>query len=919
MQIENPAGTLLGLPQWNSVRTTKIFPPRLSGTTVERRRLIDRLNLYHQYAVTLVVAPAGFGKTTLLAQWLDQPGNRAAWLSLDGHERTVLQFVADVVASLMEWLPENRTHWSAISRQLESHERTDTDVLLKLMIDAAGEVQDDFTLILDDYHNVESHDIHAFLKRLIDHLPARMHLIVGGRTVPPFDISRLRARGLLRELRAPQLKFQFDEAQQFLNEAMSLHLNHAQVNLLEQRTEGWVAGLQLAALSLQEAGDVQALVNSFSGTNPYVLGYLADEVLKRQPADIQDFLLKTSILTKLSGDVCDYVTETSNGQEMLERLEQMNLFIVALDERRQWYRYHQLFADLLHLRLSQRYAPTEIRALHRRAAEWYLEHECIELGVDHALNARDWDVVRRLVEPAGLPLVLESRSIHNWLMDLPEEELRKSPSLAVWAGWTILSLARYRDALHIADIAEEVAAGGADPNVDGYILTLKARIGALNGDGKTSMAQAKAALEKVNIADHAHRAAAYYALGMAYNASGLPVDAEKAYAEALRQVGYMKSLTNTMTLLAVTYRARAILLQGRIADAWTVTQEAGDLAADFAMPKAAATYLIEGEILLQRNHLEAARDTLIASLTIGGQRNFRLYEPAARVLLTTVYCALGNTRAAQGVIGELRKWSVENMTERHLVDAEAAYMRRLLETGHVDEVARWVDRIGAWDSPIIGGQGANHVEIPYEREREYGVTARLLIERGFQGDDKSMIQRGLALLERLRDTAAASSRRLDVVAAEATIARTLWRMGSPEYLRPLEAALKMAVDEQAYWALLEYDGAFWEMLDKTGDGGRLRKLIDVVRAEFGRAKADTTTPKDGVDQLSDHTITEPLSEREREVLNLLASGLSTKEIADSLIVSANTVKTHTRHIYDKLDARNRTQAITRARDIGILE
>ena len=764
MQIENPAVSLLGLPQWNNVRTTKIFPPRLSGTTVERKRLIDRLNLYKQYAVTLVTAPAGFGKTTLLAQWLEQAGGRAAWLTVDGHERTVPQFTSDIVASLTAWLPEHRQQWNRIDDVLHSDSRDDAAAVLETVIEAVSEIHSDFTLIVDDYHNIESHEVHAFVKRLIDHMPKSMHLIIGTRAVPPFEISRLRANGLLRELRAPHLKFQFDEAEHFLNDTMNLRLTSSQVNQLENRTEGWVAGLQLAALSLQEAGDVQSMINSFSGTNPYVLGYLGDEVLKRQPVLLQDFLLKTSILTRLSGDVCNFVINGRGGQETLERLEQMNLFVVALDDKREWYRYHQLFADLLHLRLNQRYTESDIRALHRRAAEWYLSHDCIDLGVDHAIKARDWDIVRKLVEPAGLPLVLESKSIRKWLVDLPEEELRKSPSLAVWAGWTIMTLARYRDAMHIAEIAEQAAALSDDRKVRGYVLILKARILALSGDGKSSLPLAKAAIDQVDITDHAHRAAAFYALGMAYNASGQPVDAEEAFLETRRQVGYMQWLATAMMLFAVTYQARALLLQGRLTDAWVVAQEAGELAVEFAMPKAPASYLIEGEILLQRNHLESARDTLIESLTIGAQRNFKVYEPMARVLLTTVYCALGNMKAAQGVIGELRKWSIDNRNERHLIDAEAVLIRHRLASGEVDEAARWIDRVAVSDTDV---------EIPYEREREYLVLAMLLITGGFKVDDRLQIDRGLHLLERLREAAAKSTRRLDVVAVEAIRARTL--------------------------------------------------------------------------------------------------------------------------------------------------
>lgn len=900
MHTQEPAETLLGLPRWNKVRTTKIFAPRLSATTILRQRLIDRLNLYRQYAVTLVLAPAGFGKTTLLVQWREQAGIPTAWLTLDGHERTAAQFAASIANALKEAMPAFHEKWEKIACSLEEDEQAAASAGMQALIDAAGSIPFDFALVLDDYHNVESYEVHAFLSRLIDHLPRSMHLLIGSRTIPRLPIPRLRAQGLLREIHAQQLKFQPEETRLFLNGAMGLHLTSDQLEQLEDRTEGWVAGLHLAALSLQEAGDVNALVNSFSGADPYVLGYLVDEVLQRLPDDVLEFLLKTSILDRMCGELCDYVTECNNGEEMLGSLIEMNLFISSLDDRREWYRYHRLFADLLRLRLGQRYGEEEVRRLNQRAAAWYLKHSCIELAVEHALAAQDCEGVRKIVEPAGLPMVLEFKSIRSWLIALPEEELSKYPKLAAWVGWALMMIGKYREASNLAEKASKFV----NAESEAHIATLRSRICAIGGDGHASLTYALAAVDGVPLADHAHCAAAYFALSMAYLAVGLPKQAEETFVETRRQVGYMKSLSNTMRLVSATYRARALLLQGRLNDTAAVLDEAGDLATEFAMPRTSYGGYIRGELLMHRARFDAARDALLESLNIGRQRNWRLYAPGTHVLLTAVYCLLDDVDNALASLGELRKWSVDNGNTRLLLDAEAAYMHYLLRQGKLAEVSVWTDRIGISDADT---------DIPYERECEYEVCGRLSITHGLLHQDRALIDSGLGLLERIKNAAVASSRMLDAASIDAVRAAVLFEVGSASWAEPLESALRIAVDEGAWLPIVAGGEKMRLLLEKAESDDRLAELVRPAREFLGQAQAHK------VDMPSVDHVCEPLSDRERDVLNLLASGLSTREIADSLFVSTNTVKTHTRHIYEKLGAHNRTHAIALARDMGILD
>jgi LuxR family maltose regulon positive regulatory protein len=822
---------------------------------------------------------------------------------LDGHERTVPQFVANVVTAILQALPELREEWRPLYEMLRKGDQPPEPAILQGLIDVASTLKGDVTVILDDYHKVESHEVHAFLNRLIGHMPASMHLMIGSRTTPPLRISRLRAQGLLRELRAPHLRFETDEARQFLTEAMHLDLTSDQVELLEERTEGWIAGLHLAAISLQETGDVQPLVSSFSGTNPYVLGYLADEVLQRQPELLQEFLVKTSILDRLSKDVCDYITGGVSGGEYLERLEEMNLFIVALDEERHWYRYHPLFADFLRLRLSQRYTEQEIRELHRRASEWFLRKDCIDLAVEHALQAHDWNLIRTLIEPVGLPMIFEFRSIRNWLLALSDSDLQQSPMLATMAGWSAISFGRFRDADRMAHIAEAAISYDAGDGINGFVLALKARIASVYGDGEEAVRLGLASLQYVSALDYHGRSAAFYTLGMAYYVQGLPVRAEEAFTKARREIQQAQRLKHVMMLLNVTCRSRALLLQGKIHDAWATVQEAGDLAAEFALPKPSGTFVIQGEILLQRNQLHAARAAFIEAIALGHQRGLGLYIQAAQVSLTAVYAALGDLAAARDVLADLRRWSIENGNTHYLLDAEAAYMTRLIVDGELAEPRLWIERTG------VAGLNVDHV--PYDREKELLVYARLQIADGFSRNDQNLVKNGIAILEKLLDAAKSTSRHLDAAAARAALAIALARLGEDAYLPALEAALKTAVGEQAYHALLIDEAAMRSLLDSTERRGHLRELIGAVRIELRQFEIVSTRTQ--------HGISEPLSERERDVLLHLASGLSTKEIADTLIVSTNTVKTHIRHVYDKLDAHSRTQALARARDLGLLE
>src|SRR5215203_4622613 len=433
------------------ILATKLFVPPPRPGVVHRPRLIERLNEGLHRRLTLICAPAGFGKTTLLSEWLSGCQQPAAWLSLDEGDNDPTRFLAYLVAALQTIAADIG---EGVLGSLQSPQPPPTESILTALLNEITTVPDDFVLVLDDYHVTDAEPVNNALTFLIDHLPPQMHLVIATREDPPLPLARLRVRGQLTELRAADLRFTLTEAAEFLEGVMSLDLSEEDIAALGERTEGWIAGLQLAALSMRGREDVSGFIRAFAGDNRYIVDYLVEEVLQRQPERIRSFLLQTSILDRLSGPLCDAVTGQENGRGMLEALKRGNFFVVPLDDKRHWYRYHHLFAEVLqaHLMAEQ---PDRVPALHRRASEWYEQHGSAADAIRHALAAEDFERAAELVELA-VPAMRRSRqeaTLLGWLKALPDELLHVRPVLsAVYAGALLASgalegvEARLRDA-----------------------------------------------------------------------------------------------------------------------------------------------------------------------------------------------------------------------------------------------------------------------------------------------------------------------------------------------------------------------------------------------------------------------------------------------------------------------------------------
>src|SRR3954452_15527041 len=422
---------------------TKLHLPAPRRRLVQRTRLTDQLQAHEGEGprLVLVAAPAGFGKTTLVTQWLAAAGparRRVAWLALDPGDSDLRLFLTHLVAAIQTALPEAAVEALSL---LEAGGTTPTDAVLVSLVNDVDALAGPMVVALDDYHVIENAALHEAVTFLLDNLPPQVTLAMTTRADPPLPLSRLRARGELVEVRAADLRFTAEEAQAFLNEVMQLELDPVLVAALEARTEGWAAGLQLAALSARaHAGDVAGFVEAFSGSHRFVLDYLVEEVLERQPDEVRAFLLDTSVLDQLAGGLCDALTGRSDGQPMLETLERENVFVVALDDERRWYRYHQLFADAMRARLTARH-PDRVADLHAAASRWLAENGLLSDAVRHAIGSGDHEHTADLIEltVADLRRRRQDRTVRDWLPARPDDVARRRPLLALHLGWSRLS------------------------------------------------------------------------------------------------------------------------------------------------------------------------------------------------------------------------------------------------------------------------------------------------------------------------------------------------------------------------------------------------------------------------------------------------------------------------------------------------
>lgn len=899
---------------------TKLHSPLPPPRAVIRSRLVEQLSagLVYGRKLTLIAAPAGFGKSTLASVWIAGCGRPAAWLSLDENDGDPLRFLTYLVCALQRVAPGLGTD---ILEALQAAQPPPLDALLTGLLNAIAHAPGAFILVLDDYHLVAAEPVDAALAFLVEHLPPQLHVLITTRDDPALPLPRLRARNQLTEIRAADLRFTFAEAAEFLHQVMGLSLSADEVAALEQRTEGWIAGLQLAALSMQGNQNVADFIRVFSGAHRHIADYLVAEVLQRQPAPIRNFLLQTSILERMHGALCDAVTEQSGGAAQLEALQRGNYFLIPLDDTRTWYRYHHLFADVLRMRLNVE-QPGQAAQLHRRASEWYGRQGLLADAIHHALAGKDFERAAVLIEQAA-PALQRSRQeqvILGWLQALPDVVFHNRPVLSVAHALALLvsgetqgvegrlraaeqwladtSAAPLRPDLIVVD-AEEFR------RLPGMIALARTGMAMAQGDIAGAAACAQQALELAPDDDHATRGGAAGFLGLVAWTHGDLETAHRTFSKGMAHFERDGNIADAIAGAIVLADIRCA--QGRLHQAQHTYEHGLRLATAqhaFALRGAADMHAGLSELAVERNDLHAALWHLQRCRELGETNGFPQHPYRWRVVRARILQAQGDFEAALALLDEAEQVYAGDYSPN--VRPVAALRARVwIAQGRWQAANAWVQARGLSTDDALS----------YLREFEHITLLRLLLAR--QPSDYPS-QPATDFAARLLRAAEAGGRMRSVIELLLLQALTAQRHDDlPTALAALARAMTLAEPEGYIRIFVDEGAAMAMLLRRAAAGGVMSTFAEGLFAGFAAGLQATTAASPVIAHVAAPLI-EPLSQRELEILRLFATELSGPEIARELVVALSTVRTHTKSIYGKLNVNNRRAAVRRAVELGLL-
>ncbi len=886
---------------------TKLYIPPPRPDLVPRPRLLQRLDegLHPGHRLTLISAPAGFGKTTLLSAWVRSLQQPVSWLSLDEADDELHCFLTYLVAALQK----TDDHIGQAMQDLwEAPGRLPIDRLMIVLINSIAAVPKPIVLILDDYQTIGQPDIHRAVTFLLDHCPPQMHLFIVSREDPPLPLSQLRARGQIMEIRERDLRFTTQESLVFLNQVMGLKLTADEVTMLETRTEGWVAGLQLAALSMRDRADRQGFVRSLTGTHRHILDYLTDEVLERQPEQVRTFLLYTSILDRLTGPLCNALTGEENGRETLELLDSANLFIIPLDDERRWYRYHPLFRDLLRYYLKQEGSTQTVVLLHGRACAWLAQHDLKAEALPHAVAGQDLDCAADLIEAIAAGPILRGKveTLNAWLDELPSDLIQARPLLSVIRAWTY-HMDGQRDAIepHLLDVEHSLQMLGL-PDEDPFASDLRGQIAAIRasnarhrGDWPLFFRYADEALQLLAEDSLAVRTTLNANLGLAYM---LRVDLRAAVA-AFREVQSLGQASGNMisAVNCIGFLAAILIAQGRLRQAVDLCRDTIDSHLEHypePLPTLGHVHAGLARVLYEWNDLAAAAAHLEQAVVLGE----RTHLPSTLRFRASMLARIRQIQMSEQDLAPLPP-QIEKVAQREQENLEDA------------DLTAW--RVRHWLDQGDGGAVESWAEA-YRRDKPFAQTWRphgdLALVRVLTA--RQEWKEALDLLTQIRRSALEAGGEGWVIKALVLEALAHQTMGQIDRaLAAVSEALSLAEPEGYVRTFVDEGEPMATLLAQVWRHGLsphyVGTLLTASRAGLPATSAEPqATPT--------HLLYEALTERELEVLHLIDAGLSNPEIANRLTISLNTVRTHTKNLYSKLDVHSRTQAITRARDLNLL-
>ena len=888
-----------------SILATKLFIPPPRQALVQRQRLQEKLRAGLPGKLTLVSAPAGFGKTTLLSQWIAESDRPVAWLSLDPSDADPNRFLRYILAAVQTIIPQVGY---GLSELLDSSQPPSAESILTRLLNQVAELAEPFVLVLDDYHTLDAKPADELLTFLLDHLPRQVHLVISSREDPSLPLARLRVRGQLTEIRARDLRFSAEEATDFLNEAMELDLPVSAIVALEKRTEGWIAGLQMAALSMQGRMDVMEFIEAFTGSHRFVLDYLAEEVLQRQPAAIRQFMLETSVPERLSSSLCDHLTQGTASNHILDTLDRNNLFLVPLDDRREWYRYHHLFRDVLRARAIRDLAG-QLPSLHLRASEWFGAHQLPVEAITHAFSANATDRAAELLEMhwPDLRLVYQEEAFRKWVEQLPETTTFDRPVLGIYCAFAYLFTDPVKADFYLDRVTPWLEAGtGETPNpqifnrtewdaLPGIVAIARGYRAGTRGDIDNVIKYGSQAIDLLPSSHQLWRGSALALVGIAQWTSGNLQAAQQSVAKSIPALeadnGIGASISASFVL------AEIKMAQGLLKTAEDICRKNLQRAEDAGLPGLEGTGALQvvlGELAYERGALNTAGQHLQQAQALG--KHAMLSEVQHRP-----YTALACIQASQGKTTEALK--LLEVAERHFQQSPAPNLRPIpavrarifLRSGQSGEALNW----------LAGCRLSLNDEPAYLREFEHLTLARIQMALYREDPEANPLNTIIPFLERLLQAARNGGRIGSIIEILILQALAHQLLNQPDQAgEALEDAVLHAQPEGFITVF-------------TNEGEPMVALLKALRPQSSHAGyINRVLAAMAPDKIS--SLPEALSRRELEVLKLIADGFSNKEISDQLFLALSTIKGHNRKIFDKLDVQRRTEAVARARELGLV-
>jgi LuxR family maltose regulon positive regulatory protein len=876
---------------------------------VPRPRLFEKLSEGAAAKLILVSAPAGFGKSTLISEWATFIDKSVTWLSLDENDNNLRRFLSYLVAAFQQI---DSSLGETILPSLEVTDNPPVEQFLSTLINEIAVSENEFLLVLDDYHLISSQTVHDCIVFLLDHLPPNALIVISGRVDPPISLSRYRGSGQMIEIRSNDLRFTELEARKFLNELKGLDLLPEHIMALLSRTEGWITGLQMAAISMQGRDDIHEFVSAFSGSHHYIIDYLVDEVMSRQSEEIQAFLCQTSIMNRFNASMCNAVLEITSSKEILQHLNDANLFLIPLDNKRNWYRYHHLFSDFLNQRLREN-EPENVLTLHRRASEWLEQNQLIIEAIDHSLVGEDYPRAAHFVENIGPDMMMRSDfdQLEKWLDAMPQELVESWPWLCIIKAWMCQRWARINEGEKYLQAAERALMDfsvpepvGGEKVIRGQVAAIRALFSLVKGQISQSIEYANHALEYLP-EGHFNRAVASDAIGIAKRLSGDFDGAIKILKEARRDS--LEAGNRILAQAIMLELGRVQTLQGRLTQAAETFREAVRLEyrkTHIKIPYASTACVNLANILREWDDLDAAQAHLEEGIRIG--------KPAKMVDAVTVgYAILARVHLSSGNIQEALKAckTAEKMVD-DIPDLEsetkivllASRVHLLLAQNQTLEARRYVHESGFEVND----------EITFFNVFGYITLAHVLIYAGREVFDSKYLSDAQSLLDRMLEIAKPVGYVQVVITILVYQALAYKAQGLlDQALGSLKEAITLAEPEGYMRTFIDEGAPMRDLLRQVDFTGIAKDYVGKLLTSFPRDDTSETF-------VSSQPMMDPLSERELDVLELLATDLSGPEIADELVVSLNTMRTHTKNIYSKLGVNNRRTAVRQAKELKLI-